>query len=302
MNQQEYEFRELGPVWHLCTPGEHQCAIFRTREDFVFGMNLMALAAYSYREEVKILTFELMSNHFHFVLACEEVALNGFFDFIYKRLKRYLANGQRGSDLNKLTFKYFNIDNLNYLQTVIAYVNRNGYLVDNSTTPFSYPWGANSFFFNRFKENINSIKLSGMSIEKQRQLFKSRNFEIDDNYEFLTEFGYISPASYCHIPLAENCYTNAHHYFNLLSRRVESFSQIARELSDSIIYTDEEIYTAVLAICNKRFDVKNPTLLGKQDKISLAKQLKYDYNASNKQIGRIIKLDEGLLSSLFPGD
>ena len=36
MNQQEYEFRELGPVWHLCTPGEHQCAIFRTREDFVF--------------------------------------------------------------------------------------------------------------------------------------------------------------------------------------------------------------------------------------------------------------------------
>ena len=81
MNQQEYEFYELGPVWHLCTPGTHQCAIFRSREDYVFGMNLVALTASSFRDEVKILTFELMSNHFHFVLACQEPTLNVFFDF-----------------------------------------------------------------------------------------------------------------------------------------------------------------------------------------------------------------------------
>ena len=300
MTAQEYEFYELGPVWHLCTPGMHQCSIFRTREDFVFGMNLVALAASSYRDEVKILTFELMSNHFHFVLACEEPTLNGFFDFIYKRLRRYLATEQRGAEVDDLVFNYFAVNDFRYLLTVIAYVNRNGYLVYPIHTPFTYPWGANMFFFNPCAQELPAVEVSELSIDKKRQIFKSRNFDIQGNYRFLTNSGYISPASYCHVPLAESLFKDARHYFSMISRKVESYSQIAKELGDSIFYTDEEMYAAIYSHCANRYEVKNPTLLGRNDKIEVAKLMKYDYNASNSQIMRMLKIDERILDELFP--
>ena len=69
MNQLELEFYDLGSVWHLCTPGEYQCVIFRTSEEYVYGMNLIAQAAINFHDKLKILTFQIMSNHFHFVLA-----------------------------------------------------------------------------------------------------------------------------------------------------------------------------------------------------------------------------------------
>ena len=300
MTTQEYEFYELGPVWHLCTPGMHQCSIFRTREDFVFGMNLVALAASSYRDEVKILTFELMSNHFHFVMACEEPSLNGFFDFIYKRLRRYMAGQQRACDVNDLVFNYFAVNDLRYLLTVIAYVNRNGYLVDPNHSPFTYPWGANMFFFNPCVQELPAVEVSKLSLDKKRQIFKSRNFEIHGDYRFLTCAGYISPASYCHLSLAEGLFKDARHYFSMISRKVESYSQIAKELGDSIFYTDEEMYSAVYSHCANKYDVKNPTLLGRTDKIEVAKLMKYDYNASNSQIMRLLKIDERILNELFP--
>ena len=89
-------------------------------------------------------------------------------------------------------------------------------------------------------------------------------------------------------------------YFNLVSRQVESYSQIAKELGDSVFYTDEEMYSAIYSHCAKKYDVKNLTLLGRDDKIEVAKMMKYDYNASNSQIMRILKLDERILDELFP--
>jgi len=46
--------------------------------------------------------------------------------------------------------------------------------------------------------------------------------------------------------------------------------------------------------------VKNPFILDKSSKIELAKKLHFDYNASNKQIKRILRLDEHIVNSLFP--
>lgn len=298
MNSMDYDFYELGRVWHLCTPGEHQCAIFRTRDDYVYGMNLVALAASNFCDKIKILTFQIMSNHFHFVLACDKPVLDDFFEYITKRLQRYLANNKRVSDLKDIRYDAFEVTDLRYLQTVITYVNRNGYLVDPNTTPFSYEWGANRFFFNPFACNEKSVKVSSLGAAQKRVIFKSRNFEIAQDYLFLGE--YISPLSFCCISLAESFFRDANHYFHLASRQVESYSYIARELGDKITYTDEEMFTAVYSICNKKFDVKNPMLLGKDKKIELAKLMKYDYNASLKQIKRILKLDDIVLDSLFP--
>ncbi len=300
MNQQDYEFYELGPVWHLCTPGKHQCTIFNTRDEYIYGMNLVASAAIHFKNKVKILTFQIMSNHFHFVLICDEPVLKEFFDYIYKKMHRYLASNQRESEIKGLEYNAYKIDNLRYLQTVITYVNRNGYLAETNATPFSYEWGANSYYYNQLNDCILTHKLSSISKSRLRTIFKSRTFELNADYDFIPNKGYVSPASYCHIQLAENLFTDSRQYFHMISRQVESYSHIAKELGDTIIYTDSEIYSALISMSIKRYNTKNITLLGKNEKLEMAKELHYNYNASNKQIKRILKLDETILESIFP--
>ena len=60
-------FDDVGPIWHMCTPGNWPGVLFKCRDDYVFGMNMVALAAWNYKR-IKIFTFQLMSNHLHFVM------------------------------------------------------------------------------------------------------------------------------------------------------------------------------------------------------------------------------------------
>lgn len=298
MENLNFEYDDLGPIWHLCTPGEFVGVIFKDRDDYVFGMNLVALCAANFSPQLKILTFQIMSNHLHFVIECEEPVIGEFFAFLKKRLQRYLANSGYLGSLSGFRHNYFRINDLKYLQNVIVYVNRNGYLVDRQSTPLTYEWGANRFFFNKFTHNELFVNVGQLSLEKRRAMFKSRNFEIPADY--IVTQGYISPLSYCHITLAESFFKDANHYFHLSSRQIESYSSIAKELGDKVTYTDYEIYSAIMSLCIRRYEVKNPSLLDKDAKIEVAKIMHFDYNASNKQIKRVLRLDENVIESLFP--
>ena len=298
MENLNFEYDDLGPIWLLCTPGEFVGVIFRDRDDYIFGMNLVALCAANFTPQLKILTFQIMSNHLHFVIECEEPVIGEFFAFLKKRLQRYLANSGYLGSLSGFVPNYFRISKSRYLQNVIVYVNRNGYLVDRQSTPLTYEWGANRFFFNKFTHNEMVVNVGQLSLEKRRAMFKSRNFEIPADY--IVTQGYISPLSYCHITLAESFFKDANHYFHLSSRQIESYSSIAKELGDKVTYTDYEIYSAIMSLCIRRYEVKNPSLLDKDAKIEVAKIMHFDYNASNKQIKRVLRLDENVIESLFP--
>ena len=75
---------------------------------------------------------------------------------------------------------------------------------------------------------------------------------------------------------------------------------IAKELGDKVTYTDYEIYSAIMSLCIRRYEVKNPSLLDKDAKIEVAKIMHFDYNASNKQIKRVLRLDDNVIETLFP--
>lgn len=290
-------FWEYGPFWHLCTPGNLSGVLFREREDYVFGMNMVALCAAKFYDRLKIYTFQIMSNHLHFVVSGSEEAVIMFFEEFSRRYRRYLTIGGDISDYKGFTHSIFPISDLNYLRNVLAYVNRNGYLVDANSTPFSYPWGANAYFFNLLSDNANALRMCELSVKAKRKLFRTHDVAIPDTY--FMEGEYVSPMSYVQIDIAQNFFRSAHHYFNLVSRRVETFSSIAKELGDKITYTDDEMFTIVCALSAKKFE-STPKTLDKYQKIEIAKDLHFNYNASNKQIKRVLRIDEAVVNSLFP--
>ncbi len=137
-------FRGLSPCWHLYT-AENFEIIFVTDDDFRAGMILIALCAMSF-PGIKILAFQLMNNHLHVTLSGQKDECCAFFHMFRHRLQMYLKGVGRTVDLSGWEEKLNAIEDLDYLRTVIAYTNRNGFLVDPDETPFTYRWGTNRFF------------------------------------------------------------------------------------------------------------------------------------------------------------
>ena len=95
-------------------------------------------------------------------------------------------------------------------------------------------------------------------------------------------------------------FKNAHQFCWLITRNVESFKEIADLVGDKIFYTDEELYTAMLQFTNKHFKNIKVNTLDKNEKIQTAKHLRFSFNASNRQISRMLKIPESLIDKLFP--
>ena len=53
-------FERYKPFWHVCTPGNLSGIIFRCEEDFIFGMNVIAMCASEFRNSVAVFTFVIL--------------------------------------------------------------------------------------------------------------------------------------------------------------------------------------------------------------------------------------------------
>ena len=134
-------YRKLQGVYHGCTQ-ENFPLIFESKADFTLGMSLFAICAHRY-PDLQFLTFELMTNHVHIVVAGSSDEILDFFNEFKKVLERKL-----NKNLDELNLTLHPVTDLENLRNVIAYANRNGSVVNEDVCPYTYPWGANRFYFN----------------------------------------------------------------------------------------------------------------------------------------------------------
>ena len=294
----EWTIRKYGGVWHLCTPGEKQSIIFKRPEDYAFAMTLAAMCAYDC-PNVQVITFEIMSNHVHFVLCGSESDVMAFFLLFKKRLQRYFAMKEERTDLSRFVCeKPIPIETLDSLRYQICYTNRNNFVVDPGHTPFSYPYGANNCYFMPMVRERKHRLFGDLTLREKRSLIHAREPAYPDAYIIVDS--YFSPANYCRFDIGEAAFRDARHYFNLLAKGVESYREVAVLVGDTIFYTDDELFDVVRRICKEKYDGQRPTLLGKNEKLELARKLHFDYNADNAKIVRMLNLNPSVLEQLFP--
>ena len=290
--------RKFGPVWHLCTPGHIQQVIFRKKEHYTYGMTLVAMCAYD-SPNVRIITFELMSNHVHFVLCGEKEYVLAFFALFKKRLQRYFSSINEKVSLNNFVCgEPIVIDNLESLRNQICYTNRNNFVIDPDQTPFSYPYGANGYFFLNVAKSRKECCFGDLTEREKRAFLHSRS--ADYPLDYIIVDNYFSPVNFCRLDIGEGIFRDARHYFNKLVKNVESYKDIAETLGDTIYYTDDELSDVLYRICRDKFEGQRPTLLTRDEKLELARTLHYDYNADNAKIVRLIGLSRTVVDALFP--
>ena len=281
-------FRSGGPYWHAYTSGKESPLIFSQEEDFMFVMNLIAQAAANL-PEVRIIAFEVMNNHFHFVVSAEEKAVLEFWEFIRRKLARAFS-------LKKgLTFTLKPIEDLTSLRNNIVYTNRNGYVADPAHTPFSYPWGTGRYYFLDWPREKT---LAQIFVDDRRKMFRGRTPVIPGEWEVRN--GYVVPWSYCSIKFGMAMFRDAHHYFVMISKNVESYAELAVELDDGEFLTDTELFARLSLSLRSDYGVSSIKELSKSQKLDIARKLRYDFRSSNGQIRRVLGLSQYEIDSLFP--
>ena len=292
----ELKFRELGPCYHLCT-GENSPILFHNEDDFRTAMNIVALLS-CLHPDVAVITFEIMSNHMHFAVAGKKERIQAWFKSLVKKMKMHPALSESKGALEMLEIKLIDVNSLDNLRNVIAYINRNGFVANANETPFSYPWGGNKYYFN--PEAKLRYESSGKKLvySERRKMFCSNKG--DCVRELISIDGYICPLCFCKVNIGESMFRNARHYFSKISKNIESFSDIAKTIGESLFYNDDELYSLVAAECLKKYGIKSTKMINAAAKMDLAKKLHYEYNSGNKQISRILGMNINAVYALFP--
>lgn len=288
-------FYELGKCYHLWTPENFEL-IFSSDEDFRVGMNIIGICSILF-PQLKILTFELMSNHFHFTIVGDEETIRDFFECVKKFLSRYIKKNGRVINWANCEAKMREITTLEDVRNVIVYNNRNGFVVSRDYTPYTYPWGANRYYFNPDAVKLANHESRHMTVKERASYIHSR---VADHIIGPMVFdGCATPLSFCDITTGERLFRDPCHYFHLLTKNIESQKAIAKEISESIFYTDDELFSAISAIAKNRFGCNSPSQVPASAKLELARLMRFEYHSSTKQIQRILKIDEQTLRDMF---
>ena len=282
----------MGQVYNANTPENHPI-ILKSEQDFKAAMSILAVCV-AKCPEVKVYAFQLMNNHIHLVAGGSETEIHSLFDFFVSRLLKHFGNAL---DLSGFTLKLFPVSDLAYLRNAIAYVNRNGFVVNNDVTPFSYPWGSSRYFFQPAVRRYEEKCSRAIGIAALRSLIHSRT--CDHLKDLKSIDGYISPIEFCHVEVAESVFRDAKQYFYTISRNVESNSDIAKSIGESIYYTDNDLYSAATKMAKEHFGDYKLNALPVDAKMEIAKRLHFDYNAGDKQLNRLLGIDLMILRALF---
>ena len=293
----ESVFIANGPYWHIYTDGTRMQNIFCCEEDFRTGMWTLA-ASLHLRKEVRALTFELMTNHVHLIIAGQRENCIKAFDLFSTRLKMAFPKRQRTIDWSQFKMNILPIESLQALRNEIIYTNRNAFVANPSYTPDSYPWGGGCAYFNPWLKHLITSPLGRLPILTQRTLLHTRDISSFTDLREINSLPFIP--SFCDIKLGESMFRDARSYFNSLTRNAEAFSQIASRLKDTIFLTDEELYSVICSHISKEYSVKTPSQLSAQQKVDTARYMHFGYNASNQQLRRMLRLDLAILEELFP--
>ena len=293
----ESVFIANGPYWHIYTDGTRMQNIFCYEEDFATGMWALA-ASLHLSKEVRALTFELMTNHVHLIIAGQRENCIKAFDLFAARLRLAFPKRQRTIDWSQFKMDILPIESLQALRNEIIYTNRNAFVANPEYTPDSYPWGGGCAYFCPWLKHLTTTPLGELPILTQRAWLHTKKIEPLASLRVIDSMPFIP--SFCDISLGESMFRDARSYFNSLTRNAEAFSQIASRLKDSIFLTDEELYSVICSHISKEYSVKAPSQLNAQQKIDTARHMHFSYNASNRQLKRMLRLDLAVLEELFP--
>lgn len=288
--------KESRYYYHVSSGALEKNDIFQSREDFVVAMNDIALCVLKF--DMVILCFCLMSNHFHFILKGTYSECYAFM-CEFKRICAIRMRDRNG-EVNGLRHVDLHFDLLQtqeYLENAIAYVLRNPLAARIIMMPYFYEWSSVSAYF-RGQVPEDGISLSALSLRKRREILRSRNPEVPDNY-ILNSGGYVCPSCYVAVKEVQKIFYHPSRLLMLLAKRLENDFEVATGAAERIRMQDSELKTHILELVRNEYHVSSLSQLSADDRLRLCLQVRRNFNAPVKQIARVLRLSQSLVASIL---
>ena len=184
------------------------------------------------------------------------------------------------------------------LLNTIAYIDRNSIVAGYRYMPREYPWGTARYIFQdpSCREMGSSVSLSDLTVRARRSLLKSRvtvptDWDVDSR-------GMIPPKYFVDISRLERIFKSPSRYSYFLAKKLEGEIEMSMENSKKTFLNDKELREVTRKLIINKFGVSDKELDIKS-KLVIAKELRYNYLSTVKQISRMLSLSEDLLKNFI---
>lgn len=259
---------------------------FRDDEDFITGMNYVAIQAAKGR--VTVLAFILMSNHLHFVLNGQREDVRGFIDTLKGRYSRYLH--RKYGEKEFLRRNHVDLQEVEGMEDavrrVIAYVQMNCVAANICLTPDMYPWGTGSLFFNPARKA--GIRIDQLSRRRLIKLMHSNEAGTLPADWVIGPEGYILPQCYVNVRYVESLFgapSWMQYFLNTSSKAQKRLEGISRNLPS---FKDQIILAALPDLYRTLFGKKHFGDLHPHEQAECLRQIRFRFSADPKQIARVV--------------
>lgn len=273
--------------YHVSSHGLEKNDIFKSRQDFIRGMNDIALCVLGY--DVCILAFCLMSNHFHFVLYGTLEECRRFAEEYKRRcgMRMRLVSGEV-KGLKDVSVQIDMIDSDEYLENAIAYVLRNSLAAGVFMMPYHYEWSSLSLYFRGACQPVG-VKLNDLSARKRLNILRSHQ-AVPDTY-MIDANGMILPSCYVDFEMVEKIFRHPARLMASLARKVENDIEVRFGIAESISITDQELLSQMNELIRLEFGRRSLYQLSVEEKAKLCLSLKRNFGVGVKQIARVTRLN-----------
>ena len=274
--------------FHICTDGRFLAWMFQDDKDFIAGINRIAIC--HIKTMAIVVCFVLMDNHVHFVLKGTLHQCKKFIN-LYKRLTgRWIMERYGITDyLRLLPTDIIRITTEESLLNTIAYIDRNAVVAGYGHMPGEYPWGSAKYMF-REKSEINGRRISSFTRREQKAILHS-NIVLPGDWIVENE-RMILPTCFMDISITESFFKTPIRYTYFLSKKLEGMIELELEHAQKVFIPDKEMRQIVKEIIYERYQATDIRQIGINERLQIARILKFKYACSVKQISRMTQLEK----------
>ena len=288
---------EESSYFHVCTDGTALPWLFQDDEDFIAGVNRIGICQIISGVDTR--AFTLMDNHGHFVLYGTLLQCKMFINSYKTLTGKYISIKYGLKDhLRGLPAEIIPINGEEELMEVIAYLDRNPIMAGYKQIPNDYPWGSAKCIFREPRSVSYSKKIKELGLNEVRRLLRTRiilppDWEIDSNGMLIPE------RSFFNVKKLENIFKSPLRYNYFLAKKLEGKIDLSISQGRKTFLSDKELRPIVRKIARSLFGTNDIKDLDIKSRLMIARELRYNYASTVKQIGRMLGLDPEVLKGFI---
>ena len=296
------EYKSWGRwYYHLVLDSLGERNLFNGKDEYVNGMNIVALA--QFLTKVGVIQFDWMRNHGHFIVLATGLQCCRFFDYCRYRLNARLIKDGYPPLPDDWFFKLIRLDSFNELVNAASYSARNAYDARGDILPGGYLWSSNYLMFSDINEILDFETIGDIGTNGMIRILGS-NIKLPSSYK-VCKLGFILPESYLlrtddgTMTKARSLYKDSKDYAYHLFRDHDTYRRVASDIGEEWSPAGGDVEPLISNLLEISYGVRNINQLDAGKRSDLAVTLGVRYGLNVEDIASRLGLAPSMVSKLI---